>query len=88
MDYNFTADIEKELDGIADYSLIWSDMLGKFYKPFHKNVAFIQKMERNNGERLLGKEPKSGEPVYAKLGKYGPIIQIGDTKDEDKKPDL
>jgi DNA topoisomerase-1 len=87
MDYNFTADIEKELDAIADGSLIWSDMLGKFYKPFHKNVAFIQEnAERANGERLLGKEPKSGEPVYAKLGKYGPIIQIGDTKDEDKKP--
>ena len=87
MDYNFTADIEKELDAIADGSLIWSDMLGKFYKPFHKNVAYIQEnAERANGERLLGKEPKSGEPVYAKLGKYGPIIQIGDTKDEDKKP--
>ena len=87
MDYNFTADIEKELDAIANGSLIWSDMLGKFYKPFHKNVTYIQEnAERANGERLLGNDPKSGDPVYAKLGKYGPIIQIGDTKDEDKKP--
>ena len=87
MDYNFTADIEKELDAIANGSLIWSDMLGKFYKPFHKNVMYIQEnAERANGERLLGNDPKSGDPVYAKLGKYGPIIQIGDTKDEDKKP--
>ena len=87
MDYNFTADIEKELDAIANGSLIWSDMLGKFYKPFHKNVTYIQEnAERANGERLLGNDPKSGDPVFAKLGKYGPIIQIGDTKDEDKKP--
>jgi len=87
MDYNFTADIEKELDAIADGSLIWSDMLGKFYKPFHKNVTYIQEnAERANGERLLGNDPKSGDPVFAKLGKYGPIIQIGDTKDENKKP--
>ena len=57
------------------------------YKPFHKNVTYIQEnAERANGERLLGNDPKSGDPVYAKLGKYGPIIQIGDTKDEDKKP--
>ena len=62
-------------------------MLGKFYKPFHKNVTYIQEnAERANGERLLGNDPKSGDPVFAKLGKYGPIIQIGDTKDEDKKP--
>ena len=87
MDYNFTANIEKELDAIADGSLTWSDMLGKFYKPFHKNVTYIQEnAERANGERLLGNDPKSGDPVFAKLGKYGPIIQIGDTKDEDKKP--
>ena len=87
MDFNFTADIEKELDAIADGSLIWSDMLGKFYKPFHKNVTYIQEnAERANGERLLGNDPKSGDPVFAKLGKYGPIVQIGDTKDEDKKP--
>ena len=87
MDYNFTADIEKELDAIADGSLTWSDMLGKFYRPFHKNVTYIQEnAERANGERLLGNDPKSGDPVFAKLGKYGPIIQIGDTKDEDKKP--
>ena len=86
MDYNFTADIEKELDAIADGSLIWSDMLGKFYKPFIKMYVYSRKCRTRNGERLLGNDPKSGDPVFAKLGKYGPIIQIGDTKDEDKKP--
>jgi len=87
MDYNFTADIEKELDAIASGQLNWSDMLQKFYKPFHKNVIHTQEnAERANGERFLGYDPATGEPVFAKLGKYGPIIQIGDTKDEDKKP--
>ena len=87
MDYNFTADIEKELDAIASGQLNWSDMLQKFYKPFHKNVIHTQEnAERANGERFLGDDPATGEPVFAKLGKYGPIIQIGDTKDEDKKP--
>ena len=87
MDYNFTADIEKELDAIASGQLNWSDMLQKFYKPFHKNVIHTQEnAERANGERFLGDDPATGEPVFAKLGKYGPIIQIGDTKEEDKKP--
>ena len=87
MDYNFTADVEKELDAIANGNMQWTEMLSSFYKPFHSNIVHTQEnAERANGERLLGKEPKTGEPVFVKLGKYGPIAQIGDTADEDKKP--
>ena len=87
MDYNFTADIEKELDSIAKGELKWSDMLSSFYTPFHKTIIDTQEnAERANGERLLGNLPNSGEPVFVKLGKYGPIAQIGDTADETKKP--
>ena len=87
MDYNFTADIEKELDSIAKGELEWSEMLNSFYTPFHKTIIDTQEnAERANGERLLGNHPDSGEPVFVKLGKYGPIAQIGDTADETKKP--
>jgi DNA topoisomerase-1 len=87
MDYNFTAEVEKELDSIANGQMQWTDMLSNFYKPFHSNIMHTQEnAERANGERLLGQDPKSGEPVYVKLGKYGPLAQIGDTADEDKKP--
>jgi DNA topoisomerase-1 len=87
MDYNFTADIEKELDSIAKGELLWTDMLSNFYSPFHKTIEHTKEnAERANGERLLGKDPASGEPLFVKLGKYGPIAQIGDTADETKKP--
>ena len=87
MDYNFTADIEKELDSIARGELLWTDMLSSFYSPFHKTIEHTKEnAERANGERLLGKDPASGEPLYVKLGKYGPIAQIGETSDETKKP--
>ena len=87
MDYNFTADIEKELDAIAKGELEWTEMLASFYSPFHKSILHTQEnAERANGERLLGNDPESGEPVFVKLGKYGPIAQIGDTADETKKP--
>jgi DNA topoisomerase-1 len=87
MDYNFTADIEKELDSIAKGELLWTDMLSSFYSPFHKTIEHTKEnAERANGERLLGKDPASGEPLYVKLGKYGPIAQIGETSDESKKP--
>ncbi len=87
MDYNFTADIEKELDSIAKGELLWTDMLSSFYTPFHKTIEHTKEnAERANGERLLGKDPASGEPLFVKLGKYGPIAQIGETSDETKKP--
>ncbi|MBM78272.1 MAG: DNA topoisomerase I [Crocinitomicaceae bacterium] len=87
LDYNFTADVEKELDLIANGDLEWTNMLDKFYHPFHKNIESTQEnAARATGERLLGEEPGTGEPVYVKLGKYGPIAQIGETSDESKKP--
>jgi len=87
MDYHFTAGVEKELDAIANGATQWTKMLDNFYKPFHKNIIHTQETaERANGERFLGDDPDSGEPVYVKLGKYGPIAQIGDVSDETKKP--
>jgi DNA topoisomerase I len=87
LDYNFTADVEKELDLIANGDLDWTNMLDKFYHPFHKNIESThENAARANGERLLGEEPGTGESVYVKLGKYGPIAQIGETTDETKKP--
>ena len=89
MDYNFTADVEKELDSIAKGELQWTKMLSNFYSPFHKNILHTQEnAERANGERLLGNDPGTGEPVFVKLGKYGPIAQIGDTADETKNQSL
>jgi len=87
MDYNFTALIERELDAIANGDMQWTDMLSNFYKPFHTNIIHTKEnAERANGERRLGEDPATGEPVFVKLGKYGPIAQIGDTSDETKKP--
>ena len=86
MDYNFTADIEKELDSIAKGELLWTDMLSSFYHHFKSIEHTKENAERANGERLPGKDPASGEPLYVKLGKYGPIAQIGETSDETKKP--
>lgn len=85
MDYNFTARIEAEFDEIANGKQEWSKMLGEFYEPFHEQVA--QTMEhagRAKGEHILGDDPVSGKPVVARLGRFGPMIQIGGTEDEEK----
>lgn len=85
LDYNFTAFVEEEFDEIAEGKLSWQKMLKEFYKPFHKNVEnTIDNSERANGERLLGKDPASGKNVYAKIGRFGPMVQIGETTDEEK----
>ena len=85
MNYNFTAKVEKEFDDIADGKLKWADMLRYFYEDFHKLVTVaMETSERAVGERLLGTDPKSGKNIYAKLAKFGPVIQIGDAKDEEK----
>ena len=88
MNYNFTANVEKELDMVANGELVWTSMLGTFYKPFHTNIEdTLENAERASGERELGVDPQSGEKVIARLGKFGPMIQIGSTsEDEDKKP--
>ena len=88
MDYNFTANVEKELDAIAEGSLQWTNMLDKFYTPFHKNIDHtLENANRATGERELGSDPESGEKVIARLGRFGPMVQIGvASEDEDKKP--
>ncbi len=86
MDYNFTASVEEEFDNIAQGSKVWTDMLDRFYKPFHAVVTKTAEVsERARGERVLGTDPKSEKPVLVKIGRYGPIAQIGEVS-EDEKP--
>jgi DNA topoisomerase I len=85
MDYNFTATVEADFDKIAEGNLVWSTMIDKFYKPFHSKVDETNKTgERSKGERVLGTDPVSGRPVLVKIGRYGPVVQIGIATDEDK----
>jgi DNA topoisomerase I len=85
LDYNFTATVEKEFDDIAQGLLKWTRMITDFYKPFHKTVEkTLEHSERATGERLLGVDPASGKNVYARIGRFGPMIQIGEQDDEEK----
>jgi len=85
MDYHFTASVEKEFDEIASGSQNWTKMLDEFYHPFHKTVDDTLKIsEKVTGERELGKHPENGLPVFAKIGRFGPMIQVGDGADEIK----
>jgi DNA topoisomerase-1 len=85
IDYNFTAGIEEELDKIAEGLKPWKDTLQEFYKKFHPIVEDVEKnAERARGERLLGKDPKTGKNVYVKIGQYGPLVQIGESNEEEK----
>lgn len=85
MEYSFTANIEKEFDRIADNEIGWVKVLKDFYLPFNKEVKISEEEEgRVTGERLLGEDPKSGKPVIARIGRYGPMIQIGSVEDEEK----
>ncbi len=85
INYNFTAKIEEEFDQIANGELIWNDMLKEFYGPFHLDVTkTLETAEKVTGIRELGIHPKSGKPVVARLGRFGPMIQIGATEDEEK----
>jgi DNA topoisomerase-1 len=86
MDYNFTATVEKEFDEIAKGKKVWNKMLENFYIPFHSLVEqTTENAERQRGERLLGQDPESGKNVFARLARYGPVVQIGDQDDEEKK---
>jgi DNA topoisomerase-1 len=79
MDYNFTASVEAEFDDIAEGKLVWNVMLDKFYKPFHDKVEdAIQNSERSKGERILGIDPKTGKEVSVKIGRFGPLAQLGE----------
>ena len=85
LDYSFTASVEKEFDEIADGQMQWNKMIEKFYGPFHTNVNdTLENSEKATGERLLGVDPKSGNNVYARIGRFGPMIQIGETESEEK----
>lgn len=84
MDYNFTAKVEGEFDDIAEGKTKWSDMLKKFYGPFHKEVAATADAERQSGERALGIDPNSGKPVIVRIGRFGPMVQIGKNEGEIK----
>lgn len=86
MDYNFTASVEKEFDAIADGEMIWTEAIDKFYKMFHPIVEQVAavRTEHKVGERELGIDPKSGKPVFVKIGRFGPVAQIGIAKVDDK----
>ena len=86
MDFNFTAKIEGEFDEIAAGKLLWSDMLASFYAPFHTTIEHtLENAERAKGERELGFDPVSGKKLIARMGRYGPMVQIGH-QDEEEKP--
>ncbi len=86
MDYSFTAKVEKEFDDIAEGKIQWQKMLQSFYNKFHESIEHaITYSTKASGERLLGQDPKTNENVYVKLGKYGPMAQIGENY-EDQKP--
>ncbi|MGZ5252829.1 MAG: type I DNA topoisomerase [Flavitalea sp.] len=85
MDYGFTARIENEFDDVAAGKLKWSTMIDTFYNPFKKEVEnTIENAERIKGERELGVDVQSGKKVIARMGRYGPMVQIGDVADEEK----
>lgn len=86
VDYNFTAEIEEQFDEIAGGKLQWTGMLDKFYHPFHETVvSTLEKKERKTGVRILGNHPETGEPVSVRMGRFGPVAQIG-TTENDQKP--
>lgn len=85
LDYSFTANVEKEFDEIAAGNMGWTKMIGKFYVPFHEKVGITtETSERSVGERVLGTDPASGKPILVKIGRFGPMAQIGLVSDEEK----
>lgn len=86
MDYNFTANVEEKFDDIAEGKANWTGMLKEFYKDFAPSVekTIKSRSEHKAGERVLGNDPKSGKPVSVKIGRFGPMVQIGSADDEEK----
>lgn len=85
LDYNFTAKVEQNFDEIASGNEDWKEMMKNFYKDFHPNVLDVQENAgRASGERVLGTDPKTGRQVSVRLGRFGPMVQIGTVEDEDK----
>jgi len=88
VDFNFTASVEKQFDEIAEGSLVWQEMIDQFYLPFHRQIEdAMANSERARGERILGVDPATGKTVSAKIGRFGPFIQLGETsEDGSEKP--
>ncbi len=85
VDYHFTAEVEEQFDDIAEGKLKWTGMLKKFYGPFHSTVEkTLENSDRKKGIRLLGNHPETGEPVSVRMGRFGPIAQIGSAEDGNK----
>lgn len=85
LDYNFTAKVEESFDNIAEGNKEWTSMMKEFYKDFHPHVQDVAKnADREVGERILGEDPETGKPVSVRLGKFGPMVQIGSVEDEEK----
>ena len=85
MDYDFTASVEKQFDDIAEGQLKWTTMLKDFYTGFNNSLEdVLENSDRATGERELGKDPKTGKPIIARIGRYGPMVQIGSPEDEEK----
>jgi DNA topoisomerase-1 len=85
VDFHFTAEVELQFDEIAEGNLKWTVMLDKFYSEFHKTVeSSLEKKDKKTGARILGKHPETGEPVSVKMGRYGPVVQIGEQTDDSK----
>ncbi|MDG1476519.1 MAG: type I DNA topoisomerase [Vicingaceae bacterium] len=83
LDYSFTAQIEEQFDEVAEGQKQWNKMIGEFYNPFHARIEdTLENAERASGERLLGNDPESGRPLIVRIGKFGPMAQIGKTDDE------
>ncbi len=88
VDFNFTASVEKQFDEIAEGNLVWQVMIDEFYLPFHRQIEdALANSERARGERILGVDPVSGKAISAKIGRFGPFIQLGETsEDGSEKP--
>ena len=86
MDYNFTAKVENEFDEVAQGNVVWNKEIADFYEGFHPSISKVSslRLEHKVGERLLGNDPKTGLPVMVKIGRYGPLVQMGSADNETK----
>jgi DNA topoisomerase-1 len=89
IDYNFTAQVEKQFDEIAEGKLMWTKMIDEFYRPFHTKIEDVTNTsERVRGERIIGTDPSTGKVVSAKIGRFGPFVQIGEMNPESEEKPL
>jgi len=85
LDYNFTAEVEEKFDEIAMGQMEWTKMIDQFYHPFHQKVtSTMEESERKSGERILGVDPESGKVILTRIGRFGPIVQLGDAQNGDQ----